>query len=154
MCGNIIPCPKHGVQKNSIPDNGTPDLEGGYIGAAPAIKSGDAHILIFGGAGGKQQLWEKRLALQNAVEELKEAQKNKEIRNTQIDSLNRKIAKNYKNTSFSRSIWAYHTITDTWVKKGEIPGLTQVVTSALQWGGRYYNPCRGDKSRGPDTGYP
>ena len=34
---------------------------------------------------------------------------------------------------FTRDILLYHTITDTWVKKGETPETSQVTTSAVQW---------------------
>ena len=39
-----------------------------------------------------------------------------------------------KTTSFSRTIWSYHTITDNWVVEGTFDSDTQVVTNALNWG--------------------
>jgi solute:Na+ symporter, SSS family len=104
-------------------------LKGGYIGAAPALELGDAHIVIFGGAGGQNQLWKNRLALQKEIELLDQISDSK-----RIDSLQTEIKSMFQNTSFSRSIWAYHTITDTWSLRGEIPGFPTVVADAEQWG--------------------
>lgn len=44
------------IQKKSVPNNGTPGIEGGYIAAAPVIKMGASHIVIYGGAGGEHPL--------------------------------------------------------------------------------------------------
>ena len=120
-------------QKNSIPSNGTPGIDGGYIAAAPSIKMGDSHIVIFGGAGGEQQLLSSRIKLWNEIKLLKKENQN-ESTLIKIDSLNNIEKKLVKNTSFSKTIWAYHTITDTWSKRGEIPNATQIVTNALKWG--------------------
>ncbi|HUT35952.1 MAG TPA: sodium/solute symporter [Planctomycetota bacterium] len=70
--------------------------------AAPAIASGQSHILVFGGDDG---------ANATRVQELKD-----------------------KHPGFSRDILAYHTITDTWTKVGELP-LSQVTTPPVRWQG-------------------
>jgi cyclically-permuted mutarotase family protein len=115
------------TQKNSIQSNETRGLKGGFIAAAPAIKKGDSHILIFGGAGGSQQHLAKRLEIGNQI---------KAASNThQKDSLQQIAKELVKSTSFSKTIWAYHTITDTWSKRGEMPHKTQVVATALEWNG-------------------
>ena len=137
-------------KKDAIPSNNTPGLDGGYLGAAPATKFGDAHILIFGGAGGENQLWSQRLKLQNQIEELKSQASDTSVAQIKIDSLREKITENFKNTSFSKTIWAYHTITDTWSKRGEIPGKTQVVTQAMKWGDEIVLPL-GEISPGVRT---
>ncbi|MBI6120794.1 sodium:solute symporter family transporter [Salegentibacter maritimus] len=127
------PLSKKWIAKGDVPSNETPGLDGGYIGAAPATKLGDAHILIFGGAGGENQLYKERLQLQNQLKALQQQNLDSSIVATKIDSLSQAISENFQNTSFSKTIWAYHTITDTWTKRGEIPGKTQVVAKALQW---------------------
>ena len=58
------------TQKSDIPSNQTPGIEGGFIGAAPAIKHGGSHILIFGGAGGENQQLMKRMELQSEIDKL------------------------------------------------------------------------------------
>jgi len=128
------PLSRKWIQKKSIPDNGTPGLKGGYIGAAPAIKKGDAHILVFGGAGGEQQKWAARLKLQQEIEKQKSLTSDTLKVAAKIDSLQQEVKENLKSTSFSKTIWAYHTITDTWTKHGTIAGASPVVTKALQWG--------------------
>ena len=47
-------------QKANVPFNNTPSLSGGYLAAAPSIKKGDAHVLVFGGAGGMFMLEEAK----------------------------------------------------------------------------------------------
>jgi SSS family solute:Na+ symporter len=111
-------------KKTSIPSNNTPGIKGGYLAAAPAIKSGDSHIIVFGGAGGSGQYLQERVGLMG--------DSNPKTVNKQLELL--------KNTSFSPTIWAYHTITDTWVKKGELPSATQVVTSVVHWDGSLIIP--------------
>src|SRR5690606_11326462 len=44
--------------------------------------------------------------------------------------------------SFTRDIIAYHTITDTWIKVGELP-FGVVATHALPWNERWLMPGRG-----------
>src|SRR5688572_25496844 len=41
---------------------------------------------------------------------------------------------------FARDVLAYHTITDTWVRAGEIPGIPQAVTPLVAWAGGYVVP--------------
>lgn len=123
------------TEKNPIPNNGTPDMEDGYIGAAPAVKMGDAHILVFGGAGGEKQQWAARLKLQQELERLQAPASDTLGYGSKIDSIQQEIKKNIQTTSFSKTIWAYHTITDTWTKHGTIPGAAPVVAKAMRWGG-------------------
>lgn len=118
------------TQKRSVPNNLTPGLYGGYIAAAPSIALGDSHILIFGGAGGQNQHLYKRLELKRQIERLRL----NDSSNVQIETLVSEEKKLVRGTSFSPTIWAYHTITDTWSKRGDLPDSTRVVTVALKWG--------------------
>ncbi|QFZ55623.1 sodium/solute symporter [Oceanihabitans sp. IOP_32] len=122
------------IKKNNVPNNNTPGLESGYIAAAPAIKSGASHIVIFGGAGGAQQHLNARVDIWTKIKNLKALKSTEAQINTAIDSLTAIEKKLVKNTAFTKTIWAYHTITDTWSKRGEIPGDSQVVANALKWG--------------------
>lgn len=128
------------TQKKSIPTNGTPGIKGGYIAAAPALKMGDSHIVIFGGAGGEQQHLSKRIPLWNEVKELQGNNSKDEETISKIDSLNSIDRAFLKTTRFSSTVWAYHTITDTWSKRGTLPSETQVVTQALNWNGSIVIP--------------
>lgn len=122
-------------QKESIPYNNTPGFENGFLSAAPAIKTGDSHILIFGGAGGEHQNLNARIKLWNAIKELEQNITQTDIIQNEITSLKLEERELMMTTSFSKTIWAYHTITDTWTRKGQIPSDTQVVTKALKWNG-------------------
>jgi cyclically-permuted mutarotase family protein len=127
------------TQKKSIPNNGTPGVQGGYLAAAPAIKMGDSHVIIFGGAGGEQQHLNERLRLGNVLKKLEHLANSDSLQN-EIDQIKLKAKDLFKRTSFSRSIWAYHTITDTWIEKGKLPNATQVVTEAILWDTDIYIP--------------
>ncbi|MDO5607883.1 MAG: sodium/solute symporter [Capnocytophaga sp.] len=112
--------------KQNVPSNHTPGIDYGYIAAAPAMKLGDSHIIIYGGAGGEHQYLYQRLALQQqwqALDETTDAEK--------IQTLREQYNKLLADTEFSKTIWAYHTITDTWVQKGEFPGAMPVVTQVV-----------------------
>jgi cyclically-permuted mutarotase family protein len=121
------------TQKESVPNNGTPGVIGGYIAAAPAIKMGDSHIVIFGGAGGEQQNLSRRIPIWNAIKKLKSEINQNEETIAKIDSLNMIDNELLKTTRFSKIVWSYHSITDTWSKKGVLPSDAQVVTQALNW---------------------
>jgi len=121
------------LQKKSIPNNNTPGVEGGYIGAAPSIKMGDSHIVIFGGAGGKEQHLSERLKVGHRLKALQNNDSLDEGKQQEIEKLKLQTTTLVKNTSFSKTIWAYHTITDTWSKRGVLKNKTQVVTKAIDW---------------------
>ncbi|MDT0554033.1 sodium:solute symporter family transporter [Urechidicola vernalis] len=121
-------------QKNDIPSNGTPGIEHGYVAAAPSIKVGDSHILIFGGAGGEHQELNNRISnweQQNILKDKAELADNEKLK---LEALQTEDKELVKATSFSKTVWAYHTITDTWSKRGEHPNQTQVVANAIKWG--------------------
>lgn len=122
------------TQKKSIPSNNTPGINGGYVGAAPAIKKGDSHILVFGGAGGKEQYLTERLKITNRIKELQNSSVINDSLTIEINNLQLKSKELLKTTTFSKTIWAYHTITDTWTKEGEFQENTQIVTNAVNWG--------------------
>ena len=123
------------TQKGSVPNNGTPEVKGGYISAAPAIEIGDSHILIFGGAGGENQHLSKRMELWSKLKTLKNIIPQNDSITELITALETEEKQLIKTTSFSKTIWAYHTITDTWSKRGELKDNTQVVTKAISWNG-------------------
>lgn len=129
------------TQKQDIPSNDTPGIEGGFLGAAPALKYGGSHILIFGGAGGPNQYLNKRMELQAKIDGLQKdlSGDSAEIA-TAIANIDHQLNELVKNTAFSTTIWAYHTITDTWVKAGSLPPPAQVVTSAVLFDGKIVIP--------------
>ena len=134
--------PKSAVwtRQQDIPFNDTPGIQGGFLGAAPVLKHGGSHILIFGGAGGPKQSLLKRMKLQAEVDSLQEVVGNDSATVNAIEKLSNQIAELVKNTRFSTVIWAYHTITDTWVKAGSLPAPSQAVTSAVRFDGEVIIP--------------
>ena len=122
------------TKKSDVPSNQTPGIKGGYIAAAPVVAMGDSHILIFGGAGGELQHLFKRVKINKKIKNLeRHIDKGADSLARQISSLKADSMQLLKSTSFSRTIWTYHTITDTWTKSGSLPHATQVVTNALLW---------------------
>ncbi len=93
--------------------------------AATGIPIGAHHILFFGGAEGQ---------VLNRLERL-----NQII--ATVDSLlllnlqeeRDSIMRNHQ--GFSKDVWAFHTITETWTKIGQLPKGSQVTTTALNWDG-------------------
>ena len=138
--------PKSGewTRKSDIPSNNTYGIDGGFIGAAPAMRHGGSHILIFGGAGGSNQHLVKRMELQAEIKRIEGEENHLEADSIAtralIDSLNGQIKKLVINTSFSPKILAYHTITDTWVEAGMFSGPSQAVTSAVLFNGEVIIP--------------
>ena len=128
-----------GDKWTQVADVGTnmQNTEGLCVMAATGMETGANHIAIFGGADGKlfrtveQELPKQIKALRDAGED------------DQADALAKKKTDLYTNHSgFSRTVLAYHTITDTWRPTGqfsesEIGGLTagsHVTTTAVKWG--------------------
>ena len=100
------------------------EAPGFTISAGTGIAMGANHILLFGGAAGK---------LFNRLEQFAA-----DISTATDTSFQQKliaerdaILKNHP--GFSKDIWAFHTITQTWTKIGELPSGSQVTTTALKW---------------------
>jgi len=104
--------------------------------AATGIKLGANHIAIFGGASG--DLFQKvEQDMPRQIEALDDSGKTDEARIFTA----KKWALYTNHPGFSRDILVYHTITDTWIKLGNVPeseinGMTagsQIMTTAVQW---------------------
>lgn len=105
--------------------------------AAPGIETGAQHILIFGGASGERFV-EVEQELPRKIAALLEEGKDKEARAL----TDRKNQLYTDHPGFSRTIWAYHTVTDSWTPAGTFPqanvlGLltgSHVTATAVKWG--------------------
>ena len=73
-------------QKANVPFNNTPSLSGGYLAAAPSIKKGDAHVLVFGGAGGPNQHLSKRMEIWSKLKDKSNFEKSKKL-SVKIDEI-------------------------------------------------------------------
>jgi cyclically-permuted mutarotase family protein len=94
------------------------------LAAGTCVAVGANHVLLFGGDEGNTfNRLEKLGADINAATDTTLIQ---ELINER-DS----ILKNH--TGFSKDIWAFHTITQSWTKIGTLPYPTQVTTTALRW---------------------
>ena len=105
--------------------------------AAPGIAVGASHVAIFGGAAG--DLFRRvEQELPRQIQALEAAGRNAEAAALTADKWS--LYENHP--GFSRDIWVYHTITDTWAKAGKFPesliaGRTagsHVTTAAVRWG--------------------
>ena len=94
------------------------------ITAGTAIAYGANHILLFGGADG---------VILNQLESLeKEFQAESDpLLKTKLKTQKNAILNNHP--GFTSSVWAYHTVTDSWTKLNDLPSSSQVTTTALQW---------------------
>ena len=111
--------------------------------AAAGIRLGANHVAVFGGAGG--ELF--RMVEQDMPREIAELRESGRL--DEADALSAKRWDLYaKHPGFSRDIFVYHTITDTWTRMGTFPesdigGLTvgsHVTTTALMWDGEIVVP--------------
>ncbi len=92
--------------------------------AGACIAVGINHIFLFGGDDGT--IFNKIELLDNEISVEKDT--------ARLQALT--LEKNQLQKShpgFSRDIWSFHTITQTWVKMGDIPHKSQVTTTALYW---------------------
>ncbi len=95
------------------------------LSAAPAISLGTSHVLILGGAEG------------NKLNELEEmgasiASSSSETVRDSLIAIEREML--IQHQGFSQHIFAYHTITNTWVLLDKLPENSQVTTTAVRWG--------------------
>lgn len=102
-----------------------------HLAAGTGIAAGANHVLLFGGDDGKTF---------NRLEQL-----GTEINASSDTFLQNKIIAERDHIlkthpGFSKHIWAFHTITQTWTKVGELPFQTQVTTTALKWGNQILIP--------------
>lgn len=111
------------------------------LSAGTGIAVGANHVLLFGGDDGK---------VFNRLEQL-----GYDI-STTPDTAQRNILMAERSSlignhqGFSKRIWAFHTITQTWAELGELPTRPQVTTTALQWGDQIVIPS-GEVSPGVRT---
>lgn len=94
------------------------------IMAGAAIESGANHILIFSGAQGDLLKKIENLTLQIEATQDKEQ---KEIHSVEI------LDYYVNHPGYSKDVLAYHTITDTWMKAGEIPFDPPVTTNVVKY---------------------
>jgi len=99
--------------------------------AGTSTDSGANHILVFGGADGDLFLDLERLAATQKADPNSPAA---------TGARKRELAILTNHPGFSRDVLAYHTITDTWRKVGELPTGSQATTTAVRWGNRIVIP--------------
>lgn len=98
--------------------------------AGTGIASGVNHILIFGGADGKLFLELESLDRRIAAAQGGEA---RALRKRKVEILE-------NHPGFSRDVLAFHTITNTWARVGELPTGSHVTTTAVKWGDAFVIP--------------
>ena len=94
------------------------------IMAGSAVRSGANHILAFSGAEGKILLELEFLSVQ--IEKSEDESETASLSLQKLDILN-------NHPGFSKDVLAYHTITDTWIKVGNIPDFAPVTTNIIKY---------------------
>jgi cyclically-permuted mutarotase family protein len=94
------------------------------LAAGTGIAVGANHILLFGGDDGKtfNRLEQLGAAIHAATDT---------VLQQKLIAERDAILKHHP--GFSKDIWAFHTITQTWTRIGELPFHPQVTTTALMW---------------------
>lgn len=94
------------------------------LAAGTGIAVGANHVLLLGGDDGRTFNHLEQLGADiNAASDT--------VLRQQVMAERDAILKNH--SGFSKDIWAFHTITQTWTKVGELPYQTQVTTTAFEW---------------------
>jgi cyclically-permuted mutarotase family protein len=99
-------------------ENGTTD-----ISAATGVVWGKSTILLIGGD--KGNLFHEIETMNLRIASAKQPEKQ------QLENQKARLLENHP--GFSKDVLAYNTLTDSWVKTGELPGLTPVTTTAILW---------------------
>lgn len=110
-----------------------PESEAGRftLAAGTAVAVGANHIMLFGGDDGRTFNRLERLGAD--IEAEKDG-----ARRRQLIAQRNDILQNHP--GFSRNIWAFHTITQTWARMSVLPSGSQVTTTALKWGNNIVIP--------------
>lgn len=95
------------------------------LSAATGISTGSTYLLLFGGDDGVVYNQLETLNTNIARETDKDKQQQLTLARNQLLQ---------QHEGFSRNVWLYNTVTDTWKIVGEIP-LSQVTTTAVRWNG-------------------
>lgn len=93
------------------------------LSAGTGLAVGANHIFLFGGAEGQ---------MLNQIERLN-ARISYDTSDNPSHVVKQRDSLLMHHQGFSRDIWAFHTITETWTRIGELPSGSQVTTTALQW---------------------
>jgi SSS family solute:Na+ symporter len=109
------------------------------IMAGAAVRSGAAHLLVIGGARGDRFLELERLGAEIDRADA-EAGRSPDARDRAEALRKRQREILTAHPGFSRDVLAYHAITDTWAKVGELPGPGPVTTAAAWWDGAVVVP--------------
>ncbi|MGE4551140.1 MAG: sodium/solute symporter, partial [Opitutales bacterium] len=101
--------------------------------AGAAAPMGVAHLFVFGGADGQRFLEVE--ALNGRIAALmEEAEDNNGTEPDELAELQAEHRRFHEgHTGFSHDLMAYHAVTDTWAKVGEVKNPFPVTTQAVQW---------------------
>lgn len=92
------------------------------LSAGTVVPYGANHILLFGGDNGA--VFSQLESLENKIQAETDPNKRQKF-------LDEKTLKMKSHPGFSKDIWAFHTITESWTKLGELPSGSQVTTTAI-----------------------
>ncbi len=101
--------------------------------AGTATSMGVAHLFVFGGADGQRFLEVE--ALNKRIKEVRGvALDNNGSEPDELAELEAEHLRFHeKHAGFSSNVLAYHVVTDTWAKVGEVDGTFPVTTQAVEW---------------------
>ncbi len=100
--------------------------------AGTGASAGVAHVMVFGGADGQRLLAIENLNARIAVvEKQAEDDNGSDSELAELKAEHRRFHEEH--TGFSSDVLAYHTITNTWTKMGEVKKPFPVTTQAVQW---------------------
>jgi SSS family solute:Na+ symporter len=101
------------------------------LSAGTGVHSGASYVLLLGGD--KGNIFSKIETFNAKIAEAGSEQEKQQLQSEKVALLT-------KHPGFSKDIYLYNTVTDAWTKTGELPGNSQVTTTAVKWGNDIFIP--------------
>ncbi|WP_198170105.1 Kelch repeat-containing protein [Mucilaginibacter arboris] len=102
------------------------------LSAATGVSHGNADIIVIGGD--KGNVFHQIETYNAKIEKAQNETEKQKLQNEKLELLN-------NHQGFSKDVYQYNTLTDTWKKIGELPFYGQVTTTAVKWGNDIFIPC-------------
>jgi N-acetylneuraminate epimerase len=102
------------------------------ISAATGVPEGNHEIILIGGD--KGNIFHQIEVFNNRISHARNDDEKKQLQNEKMQLLNH-------HKGFSRDVYIYNTLKNTWEQSGSLPFYGQVTTTAVKWGDKIFIPC-------------
>jgi len=102
------------------------------ISAATGVAEGNHEIILIGGD--KGIIFHQIEVFNNRISHARNDDEKNQLQNEKLQLLNH-------HPGFSRDVYIYNTLKNTWEQKGNLPFYGQVTTTAVKWDNEIFIPC-------------